>query len=277
MRKINSKLLMVVAVIAIIMTGCEGKLNSGNSNSGGSSVDVNERLYKRAVEIEDYRTAIVALNYILLEDSSNWEYKDSLARTYLRNGAFTPGIKLGEQVMDKDPKNYKLLELIAAAYEYQGDLTSAYRNFNKLHKELDDIRYAYILAKIGFQQGNYQMGVKRLDEVLADSSTALVEFPTVDGGQQQVDIHAGAYFLLAQVEIDKGNVQGAGNYISKALKISPNFQSALYAQQQLAGMKEQQSAYQQQMKQQQQKQAEYNRMAEEERRKAEEYRKQQQK
>ena len=99
------------------------------------SFESNLDLYERSLALTDYGTALVALNMMLLEDSTNMEYTDSLARLYMRSGNFDAGLSLGKRVMAEDEKNYSLMELMATAYEYKGDppnLTKSYRNYKKL-------------------------------------------------------------------------------------------------------------------------------------------------
>ncbi len=245
------KVISIFSIVAIFMVSC----NSNSSNqSGASSIETNKALYERALGLEDYGTALVALNYILLEDTTNLEYTDSLARLYMRSGSFDAGLQLGYKVMDAQPKNYKLLELIATAEEYKADpihLTKSYKSFKKLYEEVGGARYLIKLAQIGMLQGNMEPALKRLDEVIADPNVTMIESPTRNGGVQMIDVKAAAYFLKANYELNLGNAKGGGDYLNKALQISPKYEAASLLVQDLQRYQQQMASQGQQMNQQQ--------------------------
>lgn len=261
-------------VLAILIVAFFSACNSTSTTTeGASNFEINERLYKRAIELEDYGTQLVALNYMLLEDTSNMAYTDSLARIYLKSGSLDVGLNLAQKVMDDNPKNYKLLEMIATAQQYKADvpnLTRSYKNFKKLYDEVGGARYKIKLAEIGMLQGNYGPALKRLDEVIEDPETTMIESPTQSGGVQMIDVKAGAYFMKANYEFNQNNERKGAEYLSEALRISPDFEAARMLAQQLQAYRQQQASSQQNqaaMKQQQ----EYMQKSELEKRKFEEY------
>ncbi len=219
--------IVLSVTILVIMTSCNYEQKAKESR-----IDANKALYEQAKGLEDEATAIVALNYLLLEDSTNLEYMDSLSRLYIRNGVLTSGLALGHKVMKVQPDNFKTLELIAEAQMALGKYPEAIVNLEKLHKEIGDVRYIYQLAIIDSEMKNAEKFDARLDQILIDPGTATVEFPAVQG-MQQVDIKAAANFLKAQLHYNSGNMDQALSYVKKALTISPNFQSALVAFEQI--------------------------------------------
>ncbi|MFT5724428.1 MAG: tetratricopeptide (TPR) repeat protein [Bacteroidia bacterium] len=253
---------------------------SCNSNSGTDSAktsfETNEALYERALDLGDYGTALVALNYMLLEDSTNMEYTDSLARIYMRSGSFDAGLNLGQKVMDGDAKNYKLLELIATAQEYKGDppnLIKAYRNYKILHEEFKGTRYLLKLAQVGMMQGTYQASMKKLEEVIASESVTLIESPTSDGGVQMIDVKAGANMLKANYYFNEGQEKLGAQCLEQALKITPDYEAARLMVQRLQQFQQQKAAMGQQQayQQQQGRQAEINRKKAEQKRLEEQF------
>jgi len=220
------KIVLIVVVLAML-TSCNYEQKAKKSR-----IDANKALYEQAKGLEDEATAIVALNYLLLEDSTNLEYMDSLSRLYIRNGVLNPGLSLGQKVMKVQPDNFKTLELIAEAQMALGKYPEAINNLENLHKEVGDVRYLYQLAIIDSEMKNAEKFDERLDRILIDPGTATVEFPAVQG-MQEVDIKAAANFLKAQLHYNSGNMDQALSYVKKALAISPNFQSALVAFEQI--------------------------------------------
>ncbi|MCB9241091.1 MAG: hypothetical protein H6608_08160 [Flavobacteriales bacterium] len=217
-------------MVAVTLTACTST-SEEHGNNGNRHLSV----YKQAVKAKDDYTAIVALNYILDRDSSNTEYTDSLARLYMRNGVFEAGIKLGEKLLNDQPNNDVLMEMVAESQGITGDYTNAVKKYNKLYEKNHNLVYLFQLAKIESNRNAPEAYLQRLDQILADSGTTLVEFPSVQGAQM-VDIKAAAYYLKGQLYFNMGNTNVATEYIKKALAVSPDFQAAQIGVQQIKEM-----------------------------------------
>jgi tetratricopeptide (TPR) repeat protein len=219
-------------IFFVLITPCILIACSSQGDSKRTQSEVNKALYERAVELEDDMTAIVALNYLLLEDSDNLEYTDSLSRLYLRNRILSSGLEMAQKVLKAQPENNKTLELVSEAQMALGKYPEAIENLKSLHKKVGDIRYLYQLAIVHSEMNNMEAFDQRLDQILIDPNTAMVEFPASQG-MQEVDMKAAANFLKAQLNYGSGNLDLALSYVKKALTISPNFQSALVAFEQI--------------------------------------------
>ena len=240
----------VVIMVIVALTSCGGPTKDGTA----SSYETNQELYNRALENNDFKTAAVALNYLLLADSTNLEYTDSLARIYLKARNFNAGLRLGQKVLDKYPDNYGLLELVAVAQGYTGEYIASLKNLKKLHEELGDITYVFMMAQVYVDQHNYTAALEKLDQVIADSGTGYFD-AAASNGTQRVNIKAGAYYFKAQEALNKAQglndryyTQGV-NYLKKALELAPDYEAALALAQEVQ-MIAQQSAYQQNMQRQ---------------------------
>ena len=240
----------VVIMVIVALTSCGGPTKDGTA----SSYETNQELYNRALENNDFKTAAVALNYLLLADSTNLEYTDSLARIYLKARNFNAGLRLGQKVLDKYPDNYGLLELVAVAQGYTGEYIASLKNLKKLHEELGDITYVFMMAQVYVDQQNYSAALEKLDQVIADSGTGYFD-AAASNGTQRVNIKAGAYYFKAQEALNKAQGLNDGyytqgvNYLKKALELAPNYEAALALAQEVQ-MIAQQSAYQQNMQRQ---------------------------
>ncbi len=237
-------------MVIVALTSCGGPTKDGTA----SSYETNQELYNRALENNDFKTAAVALNYLLLADSTNLEYTDSLARIYLKARNFNAGLRLGQKVLDKYPDNYGLLELVAVAQGYTGEYIASLKNLKKLHEELGDITYVFMMAQVYVDQHNYTAALEKLDQVIADSGTGYFD-AAASNGTQRVNIKAGAYYFKAQEALNKAQglndryyTQGV-NYLKKALELAPDYEAALALAQEVQ-MIAQQSAYQQNMQRQ---------------------------
>lgn len=232
---------------------------NSNTNDGQSSYDTNKALYERSLTYSDFGTALVALNYMLLEDSTNMEYTDSLARLYMKSGSFDAGLSLGAKVLADNPKNYTLLEMMATAQEYKGDeasLTKAYRNYKKLYEEVGGTKYLLKQAQVGIIKGSYDAAESKLKDVLASDEIGMIESQRADGGSQQVDFKAVAHLLMANIRFNQAKDQEGVKHLEESLRISPDYEAAKLMVQRLQQIQQQQKAIGQQQAYQKQIEAE---------------------
>ncbi|MCB9262980.1 MAG: hypothetical protein H6607_11455 [Flavobacteriales bacterium] len=225
---------ILACLIIVSLFACNQKGGVSTNNTGENQINNHKLVYETAHKNRDIYTSIVALNYLLAEDSNNMDYTDSLARIYILNEMLEPGMKLAKKVLDKNPKNYKLKELYAMGQTYTNDLSGSYQSFKSLYEETKDAKYLYEMAKANINLGKTNDGLSQLDQIIGDQSiTATIAGPTADGGVQNVNVRAAALLLKAQWEASKQNYNGAQNFINKSLAVAPDFQAALYLKEQL--------------------------------------------
>ena len=103
-----NKSTLLLAVIVFFISAC---------NSTDKQLSQAKALYHQALENKDAATVKVALNQLLLLDSTSIEYQDSLSRVYMRNGNFIAGLKYAELVYNAGKAEAKLKENMALAYQ----------------------------------------------------------------------------------------------------------------------------------------------------------------
>ena len=136
---------LVILLLSTLLFAC---------NSSKEDLNNAEKLYKQAISNLDLTTAKLALNQILLLDSNNLIYKDSLARLYIQGGNYEGGVKLAEQLNKAGKADKKLLELTGVAYQQMGKLDESDALFNKLWNESKDFKYLYQIMVIQYEKGN---------------------------------------------------------------------------------------------------------------------------
>jgi tetratricopeptide (TPR) repeat protein len=196
-----------------------------------SKHDNSRKLLEQALKNKDYATAAFAYNNLLLADSSNLEYKDSLARIYIKSGNYEGGVRLGEQVLAKQPKNLKLLELVGIGNGRLNNIDKAVANFNALFVASQDYTYLYKIAGMCFDSQKYNEADSLADIMIAKADTTKrIELQLPSGESQSVPIVAACYnmkgAILAEMADRTGNVEHIKNavpYFQKALKIYPEF------------------------------------------------------
>lgn len=197
-----------------------------NANTGSDALSEAKKLYEQSVRFKDGSTAIVALNQILLHDSNNMQYVDSLAGLYIKTGNYGGGLELANKVYAKDPKNYRILELIGLAHQQSGDYEASIKDFQTLFEGTKDYKYLYQTATIYLENEQLNTADSIADIILAqagETDTRIEMSPA--GVVESVPLKAACYNLKAMIQAEgKNNISGAVNYLRKALEIFPEFQ-----------------------------------------------------
>lgn len=209
------------AVMLFLASSC------GNTKESGSdALKEAKNLYEQSVRYKDGSTAIVALNQILLHDSNNMQYVDSLAGLYIKTGNYGGGLELANKVYAKDPKNYRILELIGLAHQQSGEYEASIKDFQTLFEGTKDFKYLYQTATIYLESEQLNAADSIADIILAqagETDTRIEMSPA--GVVESVPLKAACYNLKAMIQAEgKNNIGGAVNYLRKALEIYPEFQ-----------------------------------------------------
>ena len=194
-------------------------------------IDNSKKLLAQALKNKDYATAAFAYNNLLLVDTSNLEWKDSLARIYIKSGNYEGGVSLGEQVLIKQPKNLKLLELVGIGNGRLNKLDKSLANFNSLFIATKDYTYLYKMAGISYDNQNFSVADSLADIMIAKADTSkkiTVQMP--DGSEQTVPITAACYNMKGAILADLFDKSGNPSYVKnsiplfeKAIQIYPDF------------------------------------------------------
>jgi tetratricopeptide (TPR) repeat protein len=201
-------------------------------------------LYEQALDNKDASTAKFALNQLLLLDSTNIKYQDSLSRLYMRNGNFDAGIKYAETVYNSGKAGSKLKENMALAYQQIGETEKAEKFINNLIEETGDYKYLYQKLVIQYENGNQMMFDSLSTDILAQVETDSVMAGTsvpmpgpATGVQQLVPIKAATLFLIGNNALErKQDVNTAVTYLKKSIEEYDQFEMPRYVLMELEKM-----------------------------------------
>jgi tetratricopeptide (TPR) repeat protein len=232
MNKIHSILLFSTFLLAI--TAC----NKDNSIQRASD------LYQQALTNKDASTAKFALNQLVMLDSTNLEYQDSLSRIYMRNGNFDAGIGYAEEVYNAGKANQKLQENMALAYQQVGETEKAEAFLEKLLMETNDYKYLYQKLVIHYENGNQMMFDSLSSSILTQLETDSVLMATAvpmpgpySGVQQSVPMEAATLFLIGNNALErKQDVQTGVAFLQKSIQKFEQFEYPRYVLQELEKM-----------------------------------------
>ncbi|MCC6722798.1 MAG: hypothetical protein IT243_11425 [Bacteroidia bacterium] len=195
-------------------------------NKNKNSIENSKKLLDQALKYKDYATAAFAYNKLLLKDSNNIQYKDSLARIYIRSGNYEGGTILGEQVIAKNKNNTKLLELLGVAYEQTNNIDKSVTIFSNLYNTTNDYIYLYKITAMYFDNSNFEKADSLTDLMISKADTTKsININLPNGQSQAVPILAACYNMKGAIYAEgKSDLKNAVNYFKKALHISPDFQ-----------------------------------------------------
>lgn len=226
------KKITFILMIAFFIGAC----NKNNEPSTQEQLKVHyETVYKNSMANKDYATAIGALNNILIYDSTNLSYRDTLAQFYIQSGNFEAGLKYANQVLNKQPENFKLLELVGVANQQMGNLVVARQNFNSLYNASNDFKYLYQVATLDFYQGQFSKSDSLLNVLMEKNAQS--ENPTyietaLTNQPEKLPLDAACYIIKGFIAREQKNYNQAFIYLEKAKKIAPQSQGVEFALQQ---------------------------------------------
>jgi tetratricopeptide (TPR) repeat protein len=230
-----NKSTLLLAVIIFFISAC---------NSTDKQLSQTEALYHQALENKDAATVKVALNQLLLLDSTSIEYQDSLSRVYMRNGNFNAGLKYAELVYNAGKAEAKLKENMALAYQQVGETEKAEKFIDNLIVETGNYKYLYQKLVIQYENGNQikfdSLSTDILSQIESDSILAATSVPMpgpVSGAQQLVPIKAATLFLIGNNALErKQDVNVAVTYLKKSIEEFDQFEMPRYVLMELEKM-----------------------------------------
>lgn len=201
-------------------------------------------LYQQALENNDVQTAKLALNQLILLDSSNLDYPDSLSRIYMKTGNFEAGLKYAELVYQTGKSDAKLKENMALAYQQIGETEKAELFINRLLESSKNYKYLFQKLVIQYENGNQPLFDSLSNEVLSlaesDSLVAQTNVPMpapVSGGNQLVPIEAATLFLIGNNALERSqDINKAVKYLQKSIQRFEQFEMPRYVLMELEKM-----------------------------------------
>jgi len=215
--------ILALIVASFFLTSCQ------SSDSKSKSSENNwEQVYKTAYINHDYPTAIVALNLLLIQDSTNANHYDSLATYYLKR---TQNIYGGKTIVEKglklNPKNHLLLEYQGLVLIGEGKLTEARAIFEKAYEISKLNKFQYMIATTYANESNLIEFEKIVDGLINNPNLPSEKFEAMidNDNSQMVELKATCYLAKAKLSKDALTMR---SYIDSTLKIEPDYQEAYY-------------------------------------------------
>lgn len=194
-----------------------------------------EKMLSRSYQIKDYHTAITAIQLLLVQDSTQKQYLDSLPELYAAVRNMDAAEFYTDLALKDKPTNEKLMQLKALCLENKGDFQGTLDIMNKLYASTQKITYLYQLTAFQLESGDFEnakKGIIQLEEKMVDSKDS-VDFMLSATEKQKVPVKAAVYHMKAYTVAQNRDLMGAKGYWEKALKEFPQFVAAREAYMQL--------------------------------------------
>lgn len=227
---------IVVIFALVIMASC----------TKDNGQEMAKKLYETAQKNLDPNTAKVALNQLLIYDSTNLVNKDSLARLYMQTGNYKAGTDLAQVIIESGSPDTKLIETTALAYQQLGEKEKAEGLVDMLMSNTDNPKYLYQKMVLQYEKGDVIMFdsisnqlLSRIEtDSLAAKQTILLPDPA-SGANQNIPIKAATLFVIGNNAFEKEkDVRKAVNYFQQSVQEYDQFQMARYYLTEIARMQQ---------------------------------------
>ncbi|MFI5221978.1 MAG: hypothetical protein ACHQK8_06620 [Bacteroidia bacterium] len=214
--------LLLVASAIVFLSACG---NNNTSSSGKKNTEVYKKLYEKSMSMKDYSTAIMAVQMILLEDSSMASYQDSLPELYAAVNNVEAVSKTIDPVLKRHPKDEKFIQIKSVVQQEQGDYEGVMNSYSTLYELTHKLSYLYQIGTMSFQMGKLDEATKIVDEILskAPGSKDSLDIFVSEQQKQKVPILAAALNFKGYIFAQKRNLPEAKKYFESALKVFPDF------------------------------------------------------
>jgi tetratricopeptide (TPR) repeat protein len=217
-----------ILVASTLLISCNNSTKSHNDNWN--------LVYQNALNNKDYNTAVVALNHLIITDTTQLSsYYDSLSVFYikkLRN--YDAGQKITDKGLVLNPNNAQLLEFKSVFLSAEGKIEDARKTIMKAFEISKKNKHLYMYATTYATEGNLVEYSKIVNGILYNPNyqTEMIEVTVDENNSQYIDLKSLCYLDKAKTA---NNPKLVMNYIDSALNISPNYEEAIYYKNKLSG------------------------------------------
>lgn len=190
-----------------------------------SIIDYYESMYTHAVTYSDLQVATNAMYAILTYRPNDVGIKDTIARLYFNRSMPFQAMLVGKEVLDKEPENTRILEVVAFSQQDLGLLKEALESFEKLYRLTTGNYYLYQVASL-------QYSLQRFGECQTSLSTLLqkegidqdkITMNYGQAGSQQVSMKAAIMNMFGMISVELGKNDTAKQFFEEAAKIDEKF------------------------------------------------------
>lgn len=193
-------------------------------NSNKKQIEVQKKVYKMAMEANDYSSALVAAYQVInLEHKST--YLDSIANLYFEIGNYIGAEKIASEVL-KNNASKEMKAIVAKSQKNSGKYSDAILNFQQLMTEDPEnaLEYEYNIGECNFFLKNYQGCLEYMKKVTDREQSKQKTIELVFNNQRHnVPYNLAALNTVAYVLTINGSYDQGITIYEKVLEAKPDF------------------------------------------------------
>lgn len=210
-----------IICICTILTLVSCKNNSENSLKNNY-----KKLFDKSMNSKDFQTAIVAAQLLLIEDSTELVYADTLPELYAATNNIMACNDAADAAIKRNPKSERLLLIKALCAEQLGKVDEQMSLYNQLYAINKKPEYLYRITAAHFGAGNFEAvdnNLKELDQ-LALTNKDSIDFMLSESEKQKVPLKAALLNMRGVMAVQKDrDIIKAKKYFEAAIREYPDF------------------------------------------------------
>lgn len=212
------KKIIIAICVFLSITSC--------NNKSSNAIESYKKLFDKSMNSKDFPTAIVAAQLILIDDSTEVLYADTLPELYAATNNIYACNDAAANALKRNPKSERYLLIKALCAEQLGNMEEQMSIYNQLYAINKKPEYLYRITAAHFGSANFQAvenNLKELDE-MAKNSKDSIDFMISESEKQKVPLKAALLNMRAIMAAQKDrDMQSAKKYFEAAIREFPDF------------------------------------------------------
>ncbi|CAN5498614.1 hypothetical protein BH10BAC4_BH10BAC4_26610 [soil metagenome] len=186
------------------------------------------RKYSFASRWNDMEVAKDALYDLIVEYPGSDSLIYALALDYYQNEKYPSAVLVGQDLLNRTPKNPRVLELVAAGYELLNITDRALQNYESLFLVTSNNLTLYKMAFLQYTLKRYPECITNADILLAkpEIDTLKVSYNDAQGKPKEYILKVALLNLKGLVYKDQSDKVNAKKFFDQALALAPDFVAA---------------------------------------------------
>jgi tetratricopeptide (TPR) repeat protein len=186
------------------------------------------KVYRQSIQTGDLNTAIVSLNYYLIE-TNNKEYKDTLALMYAQNRQYDISYKLVKEIQESGGSSDLIIEILAVSANALNQTVEAADAYQKLYSNSKNIQHGYALLQLQQQLKRVNEAQITCNSLMADTTINQVSISVLNEKNKKeinVPFRAVLYNINGLLEYENKAYMESVESFKKALELAPEYEIA---------------------------------------------------
>jgi tetratricopeptide (TPR) repeat protein len=186
------------------------------------------RKYSIATRWNDSEVSKDALYDLITEFPGSDSLIFVLAYSYYENQKYPSSILVCQDLLARNPKDLKVLELSAAGYEALNIMDRALQNYESMFLLTSNSTALYKMAFLQFQLKRFKESITNADILLSkpDAETLKVVFTDATGKEKEYKMKVAVLNLKGMIYKEQADKVNAKKFFDEALAMAPDFTPA---------------------------------------------------